>query len=78
MICTLYDENQKNEMGWIVMLMREMKMLTKFKSGSLKRRDHLRDLAVDWRMILNRMLKQRVRMWIGCMCLKMGTKGLPL
>jgi len=51
-------------------------MLTKFVSGNLKGRDHLEDLGVDGKIILERSLrKQSGKIWTGYILLRIGTSG---
>jgi hypothetical protein len=51
-------------------------MCTKFKSGNLKGRDHLEDLGIDGRIILEWILwKWGERVWIGFIWLRIETGG---
>jgi hypothetical protein len=51
-------------------------MRTVFWFESLKGRDHLEDVGIDGRIILQRILgKQGGKLWIGCIWLRTGTSG---
>jgi hypothetical protein len=51
-------------------------MFTKFWSENLNGRDHLEDLAVDGKIILEWILKKQVgRVWTGFIWLRIGTSG---
>jgi hypothetical protein len=56
--------------------MGRLEMHTMFQTENLKARDHLRDLGVDGRIILQRLLKrQTVKVGIGFTWLRTGTSG---
>jgi len=52
------------------------RVLTGFWWGDLRERDHLEDLGIDWRIILQWVFKKRCgRAWTGLTWCRIGTGG---
>jgi hypothetical protein len=59
-----------------VALMGEMRHAHKIWMGDLKERDHLKDIDIDERIILERILgKWGGKVWTVCIWLSIGTSG---
>jgi hypothetical protein len=59
--------------------MGQMRNICSSLSGTPERRDHFEDLYLNGEIILERMLwKYGGKLWIGCICLRIGTSGVLL
>jgi hypothetical protein len=54
---------------------RDEKIHTKFWLEKLKGKDHLEDLGIDGKIILELILGKQVKGWAGCIWQGMGTSG---
>jgi hypothetical protein len=56
--------------------MGEMRTVYKIWSENLKGRDHLEDLGLGGKIMLDWILRRRSgKVWIGCIWLRIGTSG---
>jgi hypothetical protein len=76
--CIIYNSHQvrEDEMGWLVLRMREVKTLYRMLLETLEGRAQLGDLDIDGSMVLEVILKERsVEVWSELILLRIGSSG---